>query len=93
MVHSKLLVLRQARLTDRHKPTGKTHHYHDANQLPAPSSLRIGKYSDDSGYYLVYLDASGVELTDTYHDSIEGALVQAEWEFGIKPDEWAVLHP
>ena len=28
------------------------------------------------------------EITDTYHDSLEKALDQAKWEFGIEVDEW-----
>jgi hypothetical protein len=34
------------------------------------------------------LDSSGNEITDTYHDSLEDALAQANWEFDIEFDEW-----
>jgi hypothetical protein len=44
----------------------------------------------DPGYYLFYCDDSGVEFTDTYHDSLDQALSQAEWEFRTKADEWEV---
>jgi hypothetical protein len=57
-------------------------------ELPPPSELRIVKYDGDSGFYLFYCDDSGKEFTDTYHDSLEEALAQAEWEFGVKPHEW-----
>jgi hypothetical protein len=30
-------------------------------------------------------------MADTYHDPIEGALDQAQPEFGVKPTEWAVV--
>lgn len=25
---------------------------------------------------------------DTYHESVEDAVSQAEWELGVQPDEW-----
>jgi len=28
--------------------------------------------------------------TDTYPDSLEAAIAQAEWEFQVKPSEWGV---
>jgi len=39
----------------------------------------------------LYLDAEGNELTDTFHDTLDGALAQAEFEFGAKPNEWEVV--
>jgi hypothetical protein len=27
------------------------------------------------------------EITDTYHESLHGALEQAHWEFSVGPDE------
>jgi len=83
------IILRQVKLSSSHnQPTGKTHHYHGKKELPAPAMLQIAKYSEDPGYYLLYLDANGNELTDTYHDSMEEAIAQAEWEFQVKPSEW-----
>jgi hypothetical protein len=83
------IVLWELELGAVHLPTGKTTHYHGGAVLPAPSSLRIAQYPGDSGYYLLYLDAFGEELTDTYHDDLASAMAQAEWEFGAKPSEWA----
>ena len=50
----------------------------------------IAQLSPDRGYYLLYLDEAGEEITDTYHDSLEQALDQAKWEFNVEPDEWDV---
>lgn len=50
----------------------------------------IAQLLPDPGYYLLYLDESGEEITDTYHDSLEKALDQAKWEFNVEPDEWDV---
>jgi hypothetical protein len=56
--------------------------------LPVPFELRIVRFFDDSGCYLFYCDEDGREFTDTYHANPEGAMAQAAWEFGVRPDEW-----
>jgi len=40
---------------------------------------------------MFHLDHEGTELTDTWHESIGDAFAQAEFEFGIKPEEWSRL--
>jgi hypothetical protein len=84
-------VLRRIRLGSAHKATGKTRHYLGAQELPTPGELWIVAYPDDVGYYLLYLDGDGKELTDTYHDTLDRALQQAEWEFQVSPHEWEVV--
>jgi hypothetical protein len=54
--------------------------------------LRIVHYDDAEGFYLFYCDAEGIELTDTFHDSVEAAKVQAQFEFNVRPDEWTARH-
>lgn len=85
------MLLRRLQLTPARSPTGKTRHWSGGELLPAPSELRIVKYPDDPGFYLFYCDSDGKELTDTYHDSLEGALAQAEWEFEAKASEWEIM--
>jgi hypothetical protein len=85
---SRYKVIKRAFLKDRTKPTGKTKHYSDQNQLPMPFSLEIVQYYDDDGYYLFYIDINGQVQTDTYHDSLQGAISQAEWEFELTDDAW-----
>ncbi len=72
----------------RHQATGNTRHYRNDREIPPPSELKIVSYSNDQGYYLLYLDAQGNELTDTYHESVESAMEQAAWEFNVLPDDW-----
>jgi hypothetical protein len=50
--------------------------------------LVIAQLPPDGGYYLLYLNNQGDELTDTYHETLDKALNQAKWEFEIEPDEW-----
>lgn len=82
-------LLRRIKLKSAHKPTGKTQHFHGDKPLPAPTELRIVQFSSDPGCYLFYCDESGIEMTDTYHDSVQEAMAQAEFEFGIAADEWS----
>jgi len=72
------VVLRRIVLGASHQPTGKTRHYHGTEELSPPSELRIVRFPDDAGFYLLYFDQDGSELTDTYHDSLEEAMSQAE---------------
>jgi hypothetical protein len=81
-------VLLRVMLSPDHLPTDKTRHYLGGTLAPVPKELRIVKYSDDNGYYLFYCHDNGVEFTDTYHETLEKAMLQAEWEFQIRPHEW-----
>jgi len=95
------VVHRRIVLTPRHVPTGKTRHTvgtwsEDEGlvpgvELPTPHELMIAQILPDQGYYLFYLDEGGNEISDTYHDSLERALAQANWEFGVGEDEWLNL--
>jgi hypothetical protein len=84
-------ILLRVRLGPSHRPTGATRHYLGNQEMSTPSELQIVKYVEDPGYYILYMDADGGELTDTYHDSLVLALQQAELEFQIKPDEWEAI--
>ena len=85
------VVLQRIRLGAAHVPTGKTRHYHGDTLLPPPVELQIVQYPGDLGYYLFYMDDSGEEQTDTWHETPEGAMNQADFEFGVKPEEWVVV--
>jgi len=81
-------ILKRVLLGPQHHATGKTRHYHGEAALPQPSELLIAQYAGDPGFYLLYFDASGNELTDTYDDSIDEAMTQADFEFEVKPSHW-----
>jgi hypothetical protein len=53
--------------------------------------LEIVQLPPDSGFYLLYLDGSDGEMTDTWHESLEQAVDQANFEFGLLPNEWERL--
>ncbi len=75
-------------VSPKHKATGRTKHFLGAEQMAEPYQLKIIQYPADSGYYLIYLDKNGNELTDTYHETLQKAFEQAQWEFSVEPREW-----
>lgn len=77
------------KLKPTHIPTGKTRHVKGRKPVPSPDELRIVQLTGDPGFYLFHYDKHGEELTDTYHDSVEEAMEQARWEFGIEKHEWS----
>jgi hypothetical protein len=78
-------------LGDQHHPTGNTRHTlvdsQGARPFPSFIKLEISKYEGDEGYYLLYYTTVG-QGTDTWHESLENAQHQAEFEFRVRPDEW-----
>jgi hypothetical protein len=82
---------RRIRLNPTHRPTGRTLHFIAGVPAPTPAELRIVQYEDDPGFYLLGCNESGIEFTDTYHESLDKAMSQAEWEFNAKPDEWEIV--
>jgi len=73
------------------KETGKTKHFIGGRQMEKPVSLQIGQYDNDNGFYLFYLNSEGEVMTDTYHETLSGAISQAEWEFEISSRDWIDL--
>jgi len=80
-------------LTNEHEATGNCRHYKVGEVLPDPHQLRIVQYDAGGGFYLLYLDYNGEELTDTFHDTLDAALQQAEWEFRVPPAAWRFSNP
>jgi hypothetical protein len=71
---------------NRHHTTGRTVHYIRGGLAPPPAQLHITEHK--GGYYLLYLAESGDELTDTYHETLESAFEQAEFEFNVRREDW-----
>ena len=76
-------------LGSRHAATGNTRHMIGGEPMPHPAMLRIVRYGD-SGVYLYYCDEVGDEYTDTWHETVAGAMEQAEFEFNVVLEEWTV---
>lgn len=69
-------------------PTGKVCHFIRGAEAEPARELRIIQLDGDPGFYLIRFNVSGVEITDTYHDTVEMAMEQAEFEFGLMPGDW-----
>ena|SRR5216684_2168918 len=52
--------------------------------------LEIAQFPGDEGYYLNHICEDG-SVADTWHNTIQDAFHQAEWEFGVRPDEWQAV--
>ena len=69
--------------------TGQTRHTVGGVPVHGETRLRIVRLSGDVNFYLIHYDEAGNELTDTCHESINEALEQAEFEYGLTSDEWS----
>ena len=85
------VVLREVKLGETHAPTGRTRHHVGGVLMPPPAALRIVRYGQQEGFYLLYLNEGDEEMTDTWHATLEDALAQAEFEFRVAPSEWRQL--
>jgi hypothetical protein len=88
---SKMIVIRRVALNENHLRPGRTRHTlvdsKGAREFPPFTSLEIAQHPGDSGFYLLHLCEGGTG-TDTWHENLDDALHQAEWEFGVLPEEW-----
>jgi len=66
----------------------KTRHTVEGETRPDFASLKIIQIEGDNSYYLFYYDLKGTEITDTYHDTVDLALEQAKFEFGLNKTDW-----
>lgn len=76
------------RLTTKHVSTGKTQHFVGGELMSRPEMLKTVQYPGDSGYDRSYCNEEGVEATDTWHETVDKAMDQADWEFQMKPEDW-----
>ena len=65
--------------------------------LPAPAGIEIAPLPDpivvevveqDGACLLLRLDRAGRCIADTWHDTLEAAKTQANFEFGVKESDW-----
>jgi hypothetical protein len=92
--------VRFAVIDDDVHPTGATKHSHwqmvDGKIVAGPplrpfAALAIVQYEGDSDHYLVYLDDGWEEVTDSHHETLEGAMLQAEFEYTGITAKWEAV--
>jgi hypothetical protein len=70
------------------KTTGKTMHLrHPTGPQAAPAWVEVEPQADGT-YLLLYMDANGMQQTDTWHASLVEAKRQAAFEFEIGESDW-----
>ena len=84
--------------TGPYPATGRTRHFVQGEPAPEPSSLVIVRYELDAvgsgrytDYYLQYLDESGEQITNTYHETLDRAFEQATFEFECPRSAWTFV--
>lgn len=75
-------------LEDKHIRTGFTEHWVGGKLVKDFYGLAICKYPNSNGYYLFYCDSAWVDITDTYHETIEDAIEHAEFEYTNTENDW-----
>ena len=68
-------------------PTGNTKHYANGKLLRNAYGLAICEYKPNS-YYLFYCDDQWTAFSDTWHETIDDAKEQAEFEYTGIIDNW-----
>ena len=87
-----MLVLKRVRLGAHHCASRTRHTISDTSgkrAFPPFIELVIAADPGETGCYLFHVCADG-QVADTWHQSIDEALGQAEWEFGVQPKDWIV---
>jgi hypothetical protein len=73
-------VVRWTPIDMRHEPTEACRHRIGSEQMPPASGLAICRYDNEPGFYLFYCDDAWKEITDTWHETLEEAMEQAQFE-------------
>ena len=72
----------------RHRHTGNTRQIVAGKLVGPANGLAICQYPDDHGFYLFGCDATWCSITDTWHQSLEDAQHQAEFEYVGVSSTW-----
>ncbi len=81
-------VLYYTRIDERHHATGNCRHTVGGQEMGAFAGLAICHYQGDNSYYLFYCDSAWNAVTDTWHETIEDAMEQAEFEYQGVTTTW-----
>ena len=81
-------VLLYTRIDERHEPTGACRHTVAGELMEQASGLAICRYEQDGGFYLFYCNEDWKVITDTWHETLEDAKEQAEFEYKGARASW-----
>jgi hypothetical protein len=80
-----------ARLGPDSLPTGRTKHIVGGLESPQFQGLVIIEQTDRGPYHLLYCDQDWNPITDTWHQTLDSAKAQAEFEYQGISQKWATL--
>lgn len=84
-------VVRWSVIDDRHRPTENCRQI-VASVLQGPAAgLAICQYDGETAYYLFGCDSEWHTVTDTWYETLEDALEQAEFEYEGVARTWNVV--
>jgi hypothetical protein len=81
-----LPVVCYTQIDTRHRHTGATRHTVGGAEQGAAAALAVCK--DEESFYLFYCDADWEPVTDTWHESLDDAFDQAEFEYAGTREIW-----
>jgi len=85
------ILVRWSVIDGRHRPTGNCRQI-VAGILQGPAAgLAICRYEGEEAYYLFGCDTEWNTITDTWHETLEDALEQAEFEYEGISETWNVV--
>jgi hypothetical protein len=65
----------------------------DLEVTPAPDPKIVEVVEQEGAIYLLRLDDQGECVADTWHETVEAAKAQANFEFGIEDGDWKDVEP
>ncbi len=87
-----LITVLRVELGAHHLRPGRTNHTisgpNGFETFPPFVALEIAHCADENSYYLFHIAENGM-IADTWHQSLEEAIEQAEFEFEVMPKEWS----
>jgi hypothetical protein len=74
-------VLLYTPIDERHRPTGGCRNYVAGELMGPAAGLAVCRYEGDSAVYLFGCDEDWNAVTDSWHETLEEAKSQAEFEY------------
>ena len=84
-------VVRWSAIDGRHRPTGSCRRIVNGVLQGPAAGLAICQYEGEKAYYLFGCDPEWNTVTDTWHENLEDALRQAEFEYEGMSQTWNVV--
>jgi hypothetical protein len=79
-------------IDERHVSTEKTTHRVNNVVLAPAAALAVCQYENDDSFYLFYCDENWEPMTDTWHQTLEDAFHQVEFEYKGVTETWEKMN-